>query len=167
MSRRFGRLIGKNKKKANEIRKKTGKTTMLDENTEVRFLGRGWLLPLFLMGMLVLYLILFFGERGFMFWFTVSGYLLLSLFLFFLKRPYLVIGKDFVESRRFGGVFKISHQEIEKIIMSKDTSTISFNVKRPSWSFSKLFHRMNITLMNEKLLTFAEKHQITVEHRGN
>jgi hypothetical protein len=167
MSRRFGRLIGKNKKKANEIRKKTGKSTMLDENTEVRFLGRGWLLPMFLMGMLIWYLILFIGDRGFMFWFTVSGYTLLSLFLFFLKRPYLVIGKDFVESRRFGGVFKIQHQEIEKIVVSKDSTTISFNVKRPSWSFSKLFHRMDITLMNEKLQAFAEKHQINVEKKGN
>ncbi len=166
MSRRFGRMIEKNKKKLNESRKKSGKSGLLNENTDVRFVGRSWILPSFLLAMLVWYLILFIGERGFMFWFTVCGYIALSLFLFFLKRPYLIIGKDFIESRRFGGVFKISHSEIEKIVLTKDSVTISFNVKRPSWSFTTLFQRMNVTLMSEKLIAFAEKHQILLEHKG-
>jgi hypothetical protein len=165
MSRRFARQMDRNKKQLNETQRKSGKQGTLKASNETKFIGRSWLLPSFLIGMLIWYLILFIGDKGFMFWFTVVGYTLLSLFLFFIKRPYLVVGKDFVESRRFGGVFKIQVSEIEKITIAKDSVNIAFNVKRPSWSFTSLFQMMKIADMSEKLTEFAQKNQIQLVHK--
>jgi hypothetical protein len=166
MSRKWSRKIDKNKKNVNEQRKKSGKEMLQMEKNEVKFVGRSWVLPSFLLAMLAWYLILFIGERGFMFWFTVVGYTLLILFLFFLKRPYIIVGKDFIQSRRFGGDFKVPASEIAKLVLTGDSVHISFNVKRPSWSFTKLFQRMKISLMRESLKKFAEINQIPLEEKG-
>jgi hypothetical protein len=165
MSRSWARRIEKNKKQVNEQRKKRGQDGVTESKTEVRFVGRSWLLPLFLLGMLIWYLMLFIGEKGFMYWLTVVGYSVLILFLFFVKRPFLVVGKDFVESRRFGGVVRVTTDEIEKILIANDSVSIYFNVKRPSWMFTSLFQRMNIPLMREKLQAFCETNQIPCEEK--
>jgi hypothetical protein len=165
MSRSWARRIEKNKKQVNEQRKKRGLDKLTDSSTEVRFVGRSWVLPLFLLGMLIWYLLLFIGDKGIMFWVTVIGYSVLILFLFFVKRPFLVVGKDFVESRRFGGVVRVTVDEIDKISITNDSVTIYFNVKRPSWMFTSLFQRMNISLMREKLKAFCETNQILCEEK--
>ncbi len=163
MSRKWSRMVGKNQKSLSVSRKKKGKDGITDQ---FKFIGRSWVLPSFLVMMLLLYLIMSVGEKGFMYWFTVIGYVLLSLFLFFIKRPFLIVGKDFVESRRFGGVFRISADEIAKITLNSDSLNISFNVKRPSWTFSKVFHLMKIDEMSQQLIEFAQKHNIEVVNKG-
>lgn len=165
MSRSFSRKVEKNKKWSNEQRKKKGLDLLNEVKSEKTFVGRSWLLPSFLAAMLTFYLILFNDEMGFMFWFTVIGYILLILFLFFLKRPYLVVGKDFVETRRFGGVYRISAEDIDNIVTSNDSINISFKIKRASWSFTSLLHRMDILSMSNELQIFSDRNQLNFERK--
>jgi hypothetical protein len=65
MSRRFARQMDRNKKQLNETQRKSGKQGNLKASNETKFIGRSLLLPSFLIGMLIWYLILFIGDKGF------------------------------------------------------------------------------------------------------
>jgi hypothetical protein len=164
MARKWERMIDKNKKKMNEIRSKQGKALISDTDPVDRFVGRSWLLPLFLIGFSFLFMIAFGGiYRDGMYWFTVLSYLLLGLIIYFLRRPYLNLGKNEISSRRFSGQKFIKASDVQQIYVSPGFISIQFKGRKARWVFSRLFHRFDTDAMAVKLKEFAQLHSIPLK----
>lgn len=166
MSRSWERKVRKNMSTVNKQKKKYGQVAINPGGEKVdRFKGRNIISPVLL--------ILFVGtynlfvqtnpeiESSGMYWFTVIAYLLLAA-LFFFRRPYLTVGKDYVQSRRLMGDKRIKASDIERITVLK-----GYVVVRPKkgmgWTFSRMFNRFKTDDMATRLEAFAATHGITFE----
>ncbi|MFD0872139.1 Uncharacterised protein [Chlamydia abortus] len=164
MSRKWERMVEKNRKQTDRLRRKQGKPSVLYSQSATfrRFLGRNWMLPFFLIGFSIMFTILFYdyyqGDASY--WFIAISYFLLGLMIFFLRRPMLGIGKTELTSRRFGGDKTVPAEEVSEITFMPGYVIIQFKSKRMRWVYSKFMHRMDLNAVKEELKPFAQKNGI-------
>ncbi|MCR2802890.1 hypothetical protein [Paenibacillus soyae] len=166
MSRSWERKVRKNMSKINQNRKKQGAgQIVLNAEKKDRYVGRSYALPSFLVLFALFYVVMMLMTPKFetdtMFWVTIACYFALAA-LFFLRRPYLTIGKDYVQSRRFGGDKRLTVKDIKSIRVQDGYVTI-IPQKGAGWTFSRLLNRFKTEEMAEKLKAFAAAHQISFE----
>ena len=168
MSRSWERMVEKNRKQINKRRKKEGKGGINKANSQVdRFKGRNYVVPILLLMLIILYITLSqpwsdrFMQDPTMFWLTVGAYVLLGVF-YYMRRPYLAVTRDTLETRRFTGYKTLRPTEIRKITVQPGYIVIE-SVKGANWVFSRLMNRYPLDRMAERLKTFAELHKIEWE----
>jgi hypothetical protein len=164
VSRKWERLVEKNKKNVNKLRDKAGteRVSLASKPDMDIFRGRSLFLPLLLISVSVLF-ISFFGqtaEKDALYWITVISYFLLGLYFFFLKRPFLKVGKAQLSTRKFGREKFVPAGEVEMIKVQSGYIIISFKNKRSHWVFSGVFNRFNLPAMAARLKEFANQHTI-------
>lgn len=168
MSRSWERMVLKNSKQVNKRRKKEGKKSINTPNAQVdRFLGRNYVVPILLLMLIVLYVTMSqpwsdrFMQNPTMFWLTVGAYILLALF-YYMRRPYLAVTRDTLETRRFTGYKTLRPAEIRKITVQPGYIVIE-SVKGANWVFSRVMNRYPLDRMADRLKTFADLHKIEWE----
>jgi hypothetical protein len=168
MSRSWERMVQRNGKKVNKQRKKQGKPSLTSQKQQGdRYLGRNFIFPALLVLLMVFYVIVFAPWRtpmqqdDTMFWITLGCYGLLAVF-YYLRRPYLSISRDSLDTRKFTGYKTLRPAQIRKIVLSPGYVVIE-SVKGANWVFSKSINRYPIDRMSEKLKAFAETHNVEVE----
>ncbi|MFC5467631.1 hypothetical protein ACFPPD_02805 [Cohnella suwonensis] len=168
MSRSWERMVSKNSKEINKRRKKDGKKGITSSGPQVdRFKGRNYVVPVMLLMLIVLYVTLAqpwskdFMQDPTMFWLTVGCYVVLAVF-YYLRRPYLSVTRDTLETRKFTGYKTLRPGEIRKITIQPGYVIVE-SVKGANWVFSKLMNRFPIHDMEQRLKAFAELHHIDWE----
>jgi hypothetical protein len=168
MSRSWERMVEKNSKQINKRRKKDGKNTINTANSQVdRFKGRNYVVPILLFLLILLYITMSrpwsdqFMQDPTMFWLTVGAYVLLGVF-YYMRRPYLAVTRDTLETRRFTGFKTLRPSEIRKITVQPGYIIIE-SVKGANWVFSRVMNRYPLETMRQRLQTFAELHKIDFE----
>ncbi|MNJ66222.1 hypothetical protein D3C77_622810 [compost metagenome] len=84
--------------------------------------------------------------------------------LFFFRRPYLAIGKDYVQTRRMTGDKRLAAEAIKAISIQPGYVIIEPN-KGGNWVFSKVMNRYPIAEMGEKLQQFAQANGISFQQK--
>lgn len=171
MSRSWERMVQRNAKKVNKQRKKEGKPSVYaQEKQGDKFLGRNFIFPAILVMLMVFYVIVFapwvtdMQQDTTMFWVTLGCYGLLALF-YFLRRPYLGVTRDTLETRRFTGYKTLTPAQIRKIALSPGYVVVE-SVKGQNWVFSRFMNRYPVAKMGERLKAFAELHKIEIEEKA-
>lgn len=167
MSRSWERKVKKNMEQVNKQRKKAG-VGSLQLNQPVAedklvFKGRNIVLPIVIIFFIGMYNFLMLMNPEYaidsMFWLTNVAYLVLAA-LFFFRKPYLAIGKDYVQSRRMMGDKKLFAVAIKEIKVQGGYIIIVPN-NGSSWAFNKTFNRFPIEDMKVELKKLADKFNIT------
>lgn len=167
MSRSWERKVKKNMEQVNKQRKKAG-VGSLQLNQPVAedklvFKGRNIVLPIVIIFFIGMYNFLMLMNPEYaidsMFWLTNIAYLVLAA-LFFFRKPYLAIGKDYVQSRRMMGDKKLFAVAIKEIKVQGGYIIIVPN-NGSSWAFNKTFNRFPIEDMKVELKKLADKFNIT------
>jgi hypothetical protein len=169
MARSWERMVQRNAKKVNKQRKKNGKSSIASQVQQPdRYAGRNYVFPILLVLLMAFYVIIFspwnntaLQKDMTMFWVTLGCYGLLTVF-YFLRRPYLAVTRDTLETRKFSGFKTLRPTEIRKIVLSPGYVVIE-SVKGANWVFSKLFNRYPVDRMGDRLKTFAELHHVELE----
>ncbi|MBB6638339.1 hypothetical protein [Cohnella thailandensis] len=171
MSRSWERMVEKNQKQINARRKKEGKGRISAPAQQVdRFKGRSYIVPILLILLMVFFVTVSqpwqedFGQNQSLFWITVGCYFLLAIF-YYLRRPYLSVSKDTLETRRFSGYKRLKPAEIRKIVVQPGYVTIE-TVKGTNWVFSRFMNLYPIEAMGERLEAFATVNHIEWEKKS-
>jgi len=93
------------------------------------------------------------------FWLTVASYLALAA-IFWFRRPYLLVGKDYVGTRRFSGPKTLPAGSIKSITVIGRRYVIIEPKKGGNWVFSRLTNRFPIDEMAERLRKFAQDNRV-------
>ncbi|QNK60754.1 hypothetical protein H7F31_21760 [Paenibacillus sp. PAMC21692] len=168
MSRSWERKVRKNMSTINKQRKKHGEGQLvMNAEKADRFTGRNFLLPILLILFIGAYIAIMSADPKFvmttMSWVTIGMYFLLAA-LFFFRKPYLKIGKDYVQSRRMTGDKRLNAADIGSIRVQDGYVTI-LPKKGGGWTFSRLLNRFNTAAMTDKMKSFAQVHGITFEEK--
>lgn len=168
MSRSWERKVRKNMSTVNKQRKKQGTgNIMLNAEKSEKIVGRNYIAPILLILFIGMYVFLMQSNTEFntdtMFWVTVGCYILLAA-LFFFRKPYITIGKDFVQSRRLTGDKRLAVSAIKGISVQKGYVVIEQH-KGGNWVFSKLTNRFPTDLISEKLEKFAQTNGIEFKQK--
>ncbi|MFD0958940.1 hypothetical protein [Paenibacillus chungangensis] len=163
MSRSWERKVRKNMSHLNKQQKKQGKGgTVIGSEQKERFVGRNYMAPVMLLLFVTLYCVVMWNDPKFeattMFWVTVVLYIGLAA-LFYFRKPYLTIGKDYVQTRRFTGDKMLQASGIKQIAVQRGAIMIT-PVKGANWTFTKLINRYPTDEMAGKMKEFAAKHNI-------
>ena len=168
MSRSWERMVQRNAKKVDKRRKKEGKPSLSAQTKQAdRFAGRNFIFPILLVLLMAFYVIVFapwatkIEQDTTMFWVTLGCYLLLALF-YFLRRPYLSVTRDTLETSKFTGYKTLRPTEIRKIVLSPGYVVIE-TVKGSNWVFSRMINLYPIAGMGERLRTFAKENNVELE----
>lgn len=171
MSRSWERMVERNSKQLNKKRKKEGKQAISAPAQQVdRFQGRSYIVPTLLLLLVILFIIIYQpwstanNESPGLMWVTVGCYALLALF-YYMRKPYLSVAKDYLETRRFSGYRRLKPAEIRKIVLQPGYVVIE-TVKGGNWVFSRLMNRFPIERMGERLQAFAAVHHIEFERKS-
>jgi hypothetical protein len=164
MSRKWERMVLKNKKVANKQRTKQGKEVISNVYKEpmVRFLGRSWFLPLICIGF-SLFFTLTYGANAAQdatTKFVIIAYFIMGLFIYFVRRPRLSVGKTTLSSRRFSRDVTLEPSEIEGITVQKSYVIIHLKRKKARWVFSRLMHRFDIKSMSASVKEYANNNGV-------
>jgi hypothetical protein len=164
MSRKWERMILKNKKVANKQRTKQGKAIISSAYKEPmeKFLGRSWFLPLLCIGF-SLFFTLTYGanaQQDATTKFVIIAYFIMGLFIYFVRRPRLSVGKTTLSSRRFSRDVTLEAAEIEGITVQNSYVIIHLKRKKARWVFSRLMHRFDIKGMSAAVKEFANHNDI-------
>jgi hypothetical protein len=167
MSRKWERMIKKNTKTINKSRVRQGKPTLSQAASDgsVTYKGRNWMLSLFLFCVGIFCYVAFRNtyQDDNLYWITGGSYILLSLFMFAVRRPFLKIGKNFLGTRRFTGDRKVEAADIKEITLTPNSVLISFNSNNRKWAFTRLYHRIDVAAMSEKLKEFAASNAVALK----
>ncbi len=165
MSRSWERKVRKNMAQANKTRKKTGSAPIsgvTPGSDSIRFKGQNFIMPATLILFIASYSFLMTTSKDYvpdmMFWLTIGCYVVLAM-LFFFRKPYLAVGKDFVQSRRITGDKRLQASEIKEIRVHKDYVTI-FPPRGAAWTYTRMLNRFNTDAMAKELEALAQKHNI-------
>ncbi|MCM3748957.1 hypothetical protein M3223_16500 [Paenibacillus pasadenensis] len=172
MSRSWERRVRRNSAQINKQRKKTGQEPFSpigdksNPNAPARFKGRNFISPILLLLFVILYAIITMtgdkpaasGSTDTMNWMVIAGYSLIAL-MFFLRRPYLQVGPDHVQTRRMMGDKRLGKDQIQSISVQKGYVIIQ-PVKGGNWVFSRMLNRYPIEPMSDRLETMAAAHGI-------
>jgi hypothetical protein len=168
MSRSWERMVLKNSKQINKRRKKEGKKSLGTKTPQVdRYVGRNYIVPILLFMLILLYITMAqpwsdnFMQDQTLFWVTIGCYVVLGLF-YYLRRPYLAVTRDTLETRRFTGYKTLRSTEIRKITVQPGYIIVE-SVKGANWVFSRLMNRYPLERMSERLKTYSELHHIEME----
>jgi uncharacterized membrane protein YobD (UPF0266 family) len=166
MSRKWERMVEKNRKVTNKQRLKQGKLLITDVNKEAmqHFLGRSWFLALICIGLSLFFTAAYgsFFKQDAMTKFVTVAYFALGLFIYFVRRPRLSIGKTTLSSRRFSRDVSLSPSQIEDITLQQGNVIIQLKHKKSRWIFSRIMHRFDIKSMSDKIKEYAAVHGITL-----
>ena len=153
-------MINKARKKRGQSALKTGNGGRKEEAGQ-RFKGRNFISPILLFLFVCLYALVVIpaetrssGTN----WFVVVMYAFLAL-MFYLRRPYLLVGSDFVQTRRMTGDKRLTKESIKGITVSKGSIVIE-QVKGANWMFSRILNRYPTEEMGTFLEQFAQKNGI-------
>ncbi|WEK55816.1 MAG: hypothetical protein P0Y55_07155 [Candidatus Cohnella colombiensis] len=170
MARSWERMVLKNSKQINKRRKKEGKQSLSKSSPAKvadRFQGRSYIVPTILILFIVLYVLLaqpwsdaFMPNRT-LFWATVGAYLVLALF-YFMRRPYLSVTRDTLETRKLTGYKTLRPGEIRKFVIQPGYVIVE-SVKGTNWVFSRVMNRYPIDRMAERLKVYADLHHVEWE----
>ncbi|MBN2983913.1 hypothetical protein [Cohnella algarum] len=170
MSRSWERMIERNQKQVNKRRKKEGKQALSAAGSKVeKFKGRSYFAPILLLLVAAFFIVVSqpwsdaYEQNATLFWLTVVAYVLLAL-VYFLRRPYLSIAKDALETRRFTGYKRLKPAEIRKIVQQPGYIIVE-TVKGGNWVFSRFKNLYPIEEMGERLREYAIAHKIEWEQR--
>lgn len=166
MSRKWERLVEKNRKHINKQRKKQGKPLLgsgsqPNEESET-FKGRHWIMPSLLIAAAVLFAALFRGTEtgsGTLYWVTIGLYAGLGLYHYAVRRPFISIGKDKISSLRYGGPRSIAASDIEAIHAYQGSVAIELKGKR-RLVFSKVTQQLPVDRIAVKLSEFAKRNGV-------
>jgi hypothetical protein len=168
MSRSWERMVEKNSKEINKRRRKEGKKGIGSKAPQIdRFQGRNYIVPILLLMLILVYVTLAqpwsddFLQDPTLFWVTVGCYIVLGVF-YYLRRPYLAVSRDTLETRKFTGYKTLRPTEIRKITIQPGYVIVE-SVKGANWVFSRLMNRYPIDKMEQRLKTFTDLHQIDWE----
>lgn len=171
MSRSWERMVERNSKKLNKQRKKEGKPSLSSTTRNGdKFLGRNYIFPSLLVLLMILYVVLFapwytdLEQDVTLFWVTLGCYGLLAV-VYFLRRPYLTVTRDTLETRKFTGYKTLRPGEVRKIVLTPGYVVIE-TVKGSNWVFSRLINRFPTDKMGERLKAYAELHHVDLEVRA-
>lgn len=169
MSRTWERKVRKNTNQINKARKKQGVSRIGTTTTSKaeRYKGRNYIFPIFLVLMITMYTILVTTAPDFesttMLWVTIGCYLLLAL-IFLLRRPYIAIGKDYIQTRKMTGDKQLYVSNIKGISVQKGAIVIMQH-KGANWIFSRLLNRYPTDEISERLQEFAKTHNLPFEQK--
>ncbi|MHA6484013.1 hypothetical protein ACX1C1_19145 [Paenibacillus sp. strain BS8-2] len=168
LSRSWERKVRKNMTTINKQRKKqgTGQLVMNAEKAD-RLTGRNYVLPI----LLILFIGAFVATSSMgpdTTWdslnlLTIGAYLVLAA-LFYFRKPYLKIGKDYVQSRRMMGDKRLNVADISAIRVQDGYVTI-LPKKGGGWTFSRMLNRFDTATMSSKMKVFAQTHGILFEEK--
>ncbi|GGF89798.1 hypothetical protein [Paenibacillus abyssi] len=163
MSRSWERKVRKNTSTVNKARKKSGTGSFVPEASRLdRFKGRNLILPVALVMFIGFYVYMNTlteqGESGGLYWLTIVCYVLLAA-LFFFRRPYLTVGKEFVQTRKMTGDKILRASGIQRITVQRGYVVIE-QKKGANWVFSRAMNRFPTEQMAERLKIFANDNQI-------
>ncbi|MGO4539036.1 hypothetical protein [Paenibacillus sp. YIM B09110] len=168
MSRSWERKVRKNMSQVNKQRKKHGEgSIVLNGEKAVKIVGRNYIAPILLLLFIGLYVILIQSQKDYqidtMFYVTIACYVVLAG-LFFLRRPYIQIGKDYVQTRRMMGDKRLTASSI-KGISTQPGYVVIEPQKGGNWVFSRLINRYPTDEINEKLKLFAQANGISFQQK--
>ncbi|QJC52016.1 hypothetical protein HGI30_10945 [Paenibacillus albicereus] len=169
MSRSWERKVRRNSAQLNQKLKKSGidpmaaKGPSASSSLTMRFKGRNFISPILLLLFVGAYAMLMpmqeqEGSSEAMNWFVVAAYAFLAL-MFFLRRPYLQVGPDHVQTRRMLGDKRLGKDEIKGITVQKGYVIIQ-PAKGGNWVFSRVMNRYPVERMGERLEKLAAAHGI-------
>lgn len=132
-----------------------------------RLTGRNIILPILLILFIGAYVSFFFTDPLFELntinIVTIGAYFVLAA-LFFFRKPYLKIGKDYVQSRRMTGDKRLNASDISAIRAQDGYLTI-LPKKGGGWTYSRMINRFDTAEMAGKMKTFAQVHGIPFEEK--
>ncbi|MFC4777691.1 hypothetical protein ACFO9Q_12915 [Paenibacillus sp. GCM10023252] len=171
MSRTWERKVRRNSTQLSKQRKKHGGSPIVASSEKVdRFKGRNYVIPAFIILFIGLYVILNLStsttqstEQDTMFWVTIGLYVMLAV-IFFFRRPYLAVGKDYVQTRRLTGDKRLPAASIKGFTLQQGYVSIE-QEKGGNWVFSRFINRYPTDEMAVKLREFAKQHSITVQEK--
>ncbi|GGG88024.1 hypothetical protein [Paenibacillus radicis (ex Gao et al. 2016)] len=168
MSRSWERKVRKNMSQINKARKKQGSSgIVLGSEKKDRFTGRSFIAPILLILFIGLYVILVSSDPSFkastMFYVTVGCYVLLAL-VFFFRKPYLTVGKDYVQTRKLTGDKRLNPAAIKGISVQRGYVVIEQH-KGGNWVFSRVMNRYPTEEMGTRLQEFAKVHNLPFEQK--
>jgi hypothetical protein len=175
MSRSWERKIRKNTEQLNKRRKKAGLGAVVSPGGVTdRYKGRNYILPalLVLFTGFYIYMVTIPSEdpgttppvESSIFWLTIASYLALAA-LFWFRRPYLLVGKDFVGTRRFTGDKTLTAGAIKSITVIRPGYVVIEPKKGGNWVFSRMLNRYPIDEMADRLQRFAQENRIPYEEK--
>ncbi|MFF2479458.1 hypothetical protein [Paenibacillus sp. NPDC058071] len=167
-SRSWERKVRKNQSQLVKARKKQGiKAPLPGAAKEDRYRGRSIAAPILLILFITLYVILAASSPDFvpssMFYVTIALYVLLAVF-FFLRRPYIAVGKDYVQTRKFTGDKRLAVAAIKGITIQSGYVVIE-QQKGGNWVFSRLINRYPTVEIGERLEQFAKANGIAFQQK--
>ncbi|MFF2089730.1 hypothetical protein [Paenibacillus sp. NPDC058174] len=168
MSRSWERKVRKNMSQINKARKKQGSSgIVLGSEKKDRYTGRSFIAPILLILFIGMYVILVSSDPSFkagtMFYVTVGCYVLLAL-VFFFRKPYLTVGKDYVQTRKLTGDKRLNPAAIKGISVQRGYVVIEQH-KGGNWVFSRVMNRYPTDEMGARLQEFAKVHNLPFEQK--
>ena len=166
MSRKWARMVEKNRKQINKLRSKRGQNPIVGEK---KIVGRSWLFPLALASVGIVFGIAMPQEvaQDPLYIITIILYVLLAMFHFFLRKPYLKIGKTGLFWRTFTGEKFIPANHVASIQLGERQSLIMLRDGKTTRTFSRLVHLYPMAELNEELAKFASTHRIQLIGAAN
>lgn len=161
-SRKWEREIYRNQKKVNDYRKRAGQNKVSASSQYDIFKGRSILLPVLLIGVGLLYGIMFYGlqESDTLYWITFVAYIFLGLWFLFFRKPYLKVGKNELATRKWGRERIVNAQRVEFIQIQGSNIVIKIRQNDKLWVFSRIVNLYKIDEMAARLKEFALKNQV-------
>lgn len=162
MSRSWERKVRNNMNQLNKQRKKQGIQTPIVPTGERAdtFKGRSYIGPILLVLITAMYSLFVRPDstQSTMYWVTIGCYLFLA-FLFVIRRPYIKVGTDFVQTRKFSGDRRLKPEDI-KSITAQEGYVVIERVRGSNWVFSRIMNRYPTAEIAERLKQFAKQHGI-------
>jgi hypothetical protein len=166
MSRKWERMVLKNKKVANKQRTKQGKDLISSAIKEPmdRFLGRSWFLPLICISFSLFFSLSIgsYSAQDATTKFVIVAYFVMGVFIYFVRRPKLNVGKSKLISRRFSRDVTLTPEEIEKITLQSGYVIVQLKHKKARWVFSRFMHRFDMKSMSARVKEYAIDNEITL-----
>ncbi len=161
-SRKWEREIYRNQKKVNEYRKRAGQNKVSSFPQYDIFKGRSILLPILLIGVGLLYGVMFYGlqQSDTLYWITFIAYILLGVWFLFFRKPYLKVGKNELATRKWGREQVVSAQQVEFIQIQGNNIVIKIRQNDKLWVFSRIINLYKVDEMAARLKEFALKNQV-------
>lgn len=169
MSRKWERMVEKNKKSVNKMRVKQGKEAIAGSGSETMqtFKGRIWIMPSLLIGFSAFYFLFLYGvyPHDSVYWLTGISYLALGILTYLFRRPIVRIGRHTLSVRRFSGDQSVEAHEIEEIAATSNSFNIKLKGKRRRWVYSKFQHHFQMDELIPKIKEFADRNHVLYVER--
>ena len=167
MSRKWERMVEKNRKNVNAQRKRHGQTVIKEagEDASVTVKGRSWILPSSLFAFALFYFI-YLGQHyphDWKFWFTGLCYVGLGLIVLLIQRPFIRIGSRNITVRRFTGYRSVEAENIEFITVSPKLVEIKW--KKGGVIYTKFQHRFPMDELGARLKEFAGRNKVQLTEK--